>query len=133
MVNEPLSHHVTSTSIRNRDHLLRSSQASIGIKCLWRDEDVCGQWVTGETSAEHLASFHNIKDISCDRKIQCKACYPPKEIKRESILRHFIEVHIGIKRRPSSGKGKKNRNCSVVPAVPSTQPGAWMSTRTVGG
>ncbi|KIM60868.1 hypothetical protein SCLCIDRAFT_1216385 [Scleroderma citrinum Foug A] len=123
MVGEPPAPHVASTSspIGNRGHLLGSSEA-FTIKCRWRDEDkrVCGQWVTKETCAAHLASVHGIRGIPSDREILCRACCPPRIIKRESILRHFVEVHIGVKRKPTSGKGKKDRNHWA----PSSHPGA---------
>lgn len=118
MLYEPSTLCVASNSspLQNNDPLVHS--------CPWRVKVgiVCGEQVTSEMCATHLASHHGIKTMSSNRIVKCRACQPPKEMKRESILRHFIEVHLKIKRKPSRGKGKKNKKCSAS----SSQPDARM-------
>ena len=77
--------------------------------CSWRDEGgtICGKRITKNNCGVHLAC-HGIKRMSSDHTIKCRACIPPKSMKRESILRHFVEVHIGIKRKPG-----RRKDCSA--------------------
>ena len=76
-------------------------QPARGTECPWRNEAgaVCGEWVTKDNCAAHLASWHGIKSISARHMIKCQACNRPNFIKRESMLRHFLEVHIKIRRK----------------------------------
>ncbi|KAL4079068.1 hypothetical protein J3A83DRAFT_4455320 [Scleroderma citrinum] len=102
----------TSSPKQSNNDVFPSSQALPGTNCSWRDEtgSVCGHWVTSKDCATHLADYHWIKDISSRRKIECKACDPPNTVKRGSILRHFMEVHLGIKRKLSKKRGTKRNS-----------------------
>ncbi|KAF9232222.1 hypothetical protein BU15DRAFT_67657 [Melanogaster broomeanus] len=82
--------------------------------CEWRerDESICGERFTGETLPDHLAD-HGITNIASDKPTVCRSCRPGKKMKRESILRHVREVHLGLKRRSERGFSKKMVKRSV--------------------
>lgn len=87
-----------------------------GTTCPWRDGAgaICGGWITKDNCATHLARYHGIKDMSSGHVVKCQACNHPNPIKRENILRHFVEVHIGIKRKPCRRKNRSSRSASLV-------------------
>lgn len=78
------------------------------VMCRWKGEGqtVCCSWSVMESNVqEHLAD-HGIKGMSSRLELACCSCDPPKKMKRESILRHFKEVHLKQKRKPSTKKKK---------------------------
>ncbi|KAL4068725.1 hypothetical protein V8B97DRAFT_1971504 [Scleroderma yunnanense] len=116
MLDQPAhSHtHLASTSLpmQTSNKVLHSPHSPRGTECPWRDETgrTCGVWVISARAATHLANHHGIKNIPSHREIKCQACHPIKLMKRESILRHYVEVHIKITRKPCKKKGKKVAN-----------------------
>ena len=83
-----------------------------GTACPW---PACGEWITKDNCAAHLAHYHGIKGMSSRHRVKCQACNPPKFIKRESMLRHFIEVHIKIKRKLCKRKREVMIACHILP------------------
>lgn len=67
--------------------------------CGWRCQDgtLCGAAVTYHCQ-DHLATAHRITKLSGKTFVWCKWCYPDHQIKRECILRHIREVHLGVSR-----------------------------------
>lgn len=91
-----------------------------GAACPWLDKariTVCGEWITKDNCAAHLAHYHGIEGMPSRHRLKCQACDPPKFIKRESILRHFIEVHIKIRRKICKRKRKREVvvACHILP------------------
>ncbi|KIM50924.1 hypothetical protein SCLCIDRAFT_1225001 [Scleroderma citrinum Foug A] len=72
--------------------------------CGWVDRrgNVCGEPITNDC-ARHLATAHGITKKSPDSAITCGWC--SKQMKRESMLRHVRERHLG-KKRKRTGKDK---------------------------
>ncbi|KAI6002640.1 hypothetical protein F5J12DRAFT_207943 [Pisolithus orientalis] len=70
-------------------------------RCGWRDNDgkICDMPVTYNNLVHHFAAVHDIKDMAFDAIIECRWCRPGNRMKRESILRHLREKHLGYPRR----------------------------------
>ncbi|KIJ11293.1 hypothetical protein PAXINDRAFT_171835, partial [Paxillus involutus ATCC 200175] len=63
---------------------------------------MCGGDITRATVPQHFVQ-HGITDLSSDVPVKCR--WRPDERKpmnRESIVRHMREVHLRIKRTPTS-------------------------------
>ncbi|KAG6332836.1 hypothetical protein ID866_6253 [Astraeus odoratus] len=90
------------------ERLVHAPEVPLVIKCPWRNKEgiVCNVPISVTDCPFHLADCHDIRDMPSSKKIECCACLKPNSMKRESILRHFIEIHFKIKRKPSGGKGK---------------------------
>lgn len=76
--------------------------------CGWHEENQtipCNIILTESNLQEHLAS-HGIEHMASNTKVKCRSCTRPKEMKRESILRHFRECHMKQRRKPSKKKNK---------------------------
>lgn len=70
--------------------------------CGWRDNDdkECGELLTYPGNlASHFAEYHGIKNMASDVPIMCRWCSPGEIVKRESLLRHLREYHLGYRRR----------------------------------
>jgi len=65
---------------------------------------ICRAWVTESNLVEHLAS-HGIKNLASDVAVRCGVC--DRVMKRESLLRHFRELHLKQRRKPSMKQGGK--------------------------
>ncbi|KAI6125577.1 hypothetical protein EDD16DRAFT_422990 [Pisolithus croceorrhizus] len=67
-------------------------------RCQWKDNqgNICGELV-GWNCQGHLASAHEIVNISSDKSVKCGAC--GEEKKRKFILRHNRERHLGFRRQ----------------------------------
>ncbi|KAI6095914.1 hypothetical protein F5141DRAFT_623634 [Pisolithus sp. B1] len=72
--------------------------------CGWQDNSgrKCGAPVTYDNLAYHFAALHGIRNLASDAKIICRWCPPGKIVKRESLLRHLREHHLGYQ-RPKKG------------------------------
>jgi len=67
--------------------------------CGWRRPDgtLCGAEVTYQCQG-HLAMAHGITKLSGKAPVWCKWCRPDHQIKRDGLLRHVREVHLGVPR-----------------------------------
>ena len=76
------------------------------IPCRWVAEngENCGQLITSVDCAAHLATAHGIKNLAPHLRIRCGWCYPPKQMKRASIVRHILGVHLRVKRKRAKEK-----------------------------
>ncbi|KAI5997428.1 hypothetical protein EDD15DRAFT_2364147 [Pisolithus albus] len=71
-------------------------------QCGWRDTDgkECGELLTYPGNlASHFADCHGIRKMASDVLIMCRWCSPEEIVKRESIVRHLREHHLGYRRR----------------------------------
>ncbi|KAG6328770.1 hypothetical protein ID866_10319 [Astraeus odoratus] len=67
--------------------------------CGWVTQGkICGEVVTIDDYSAHLAIAHGIRKIPSSMSVYCCWCCPPRMLKRESILRHSLEVHLGVPR-----------------------------------
>ncbi|KAF9222389.1 hypothetical protein BS17DRAFT_186348 [Gyrodon lividus] len=69
-------------------------------RCQWREIDgsICGGNITRKTTSEHLV-VHGIVKKASNIPIICRWCPDGREpMKRESIVRHVREAHLGVKR-----------------------------------
>lgn len=89
---------------------LQLQQVSPGLyKCQWLNDDdtICGRPITWKTVAEHL-STHGIKRMSRSHQLTCRwaGCHlrggGKATIKRENIVRHVRERHLGGRRGASN-------------------------------
>lgn len=83
------------------------SDTEKGDICRWKDEGTtasCRKRVTNSNLVEHLAS-HGIKNMASHVEVSCGVC--GKVVKRESMLRHYRELHLKQKRKPSMKQEKK--------------------------
>ncbi|KAG6330795.1 hypothetical protein ID866_8293 [Astraeus odoratus] len=73
-------------------------------KCGWIDSNggVCGEEITSDC-ARHLAAAHGITKMPAKHLVWCGWCSPPHFMKRESVLRHVREVHMGLPRSRRGG------------------------------
>lgn len=73
-------------------------------RCGWRDNSgrECGAPITYDNLAHHFAAFHGIRNLASDVEITCCWCPPGKMVKRENLLRHLREHHLGYQ-RPKKG------------------------------
>ncbi|KAG6332835.1 hypothetical protein ID866_6252 [Astraeus odoratus] len=87
-------------------HVTDSQPTPAGAACPWKSEDgnTCGIWVSPDNVSKHLADRHGIKGMSSSQRVLCRACPVPKEMKRESIKRHFEEAHLHCKRKCSNAR-----------------------------
>ena len=71
-----------------------------GMWCCWVNEDgsICRESISYDC-ATHLATAHGISKTASRTRVACRWCSPPKQMKRESIVRHVREVHLRRKRR----------------------------------
>ncbi|KIK20602.1 hypothetical protein PISMIDRAFT_578421 [Pisolithus microcarpus 441] len=70
--------------------------------CGWRDNDgkECGELLTYPGNlASHFADYHGIRNMASNVAIVCRWCPPGEIVKRESIVRHLREHHLGYRRR----------------------------------
>lgn len=82
--------------------------------CGWRDNSggKCGARVTYHNLAHHFAIVHGIRNMASDVEIMCRWCPPGTIVKRESLLRHLRERHLGYQRL-------KKRVAQASPQLPS--------------
>ncbi|KAL4068727.1 hypothetical protein V8B97DRAFT_795786 [Scleroderma yunnanense] len=81
---------------------MNSSTAPSRRICGWKDDDKlnrCKTMVTPDNIQEHLATSHGIRNLAGDHPLRCRTCNQPRRMKRESLLRHYREVHFGQKRK----------------------------------
>ncbi|KIJ66133.1 hypothetical protein HYDPIDRAFT_27325 [Hydnomerulius pinastri MD-312] len=92
----PIARNITSypdIRISDPDHVSKRIMHS----CKWRRDDgsLCRGNISWTTCSDHLA-VHGIEDMPSMLKITCGWC--DKTVKRESIVRHVREKHLGVKR-----------------------------------
>ena len=82
--------------------------------CGWVDEhgSVCGEPITYDC-VTHLATAHGISKTSPRTRLNCRWCSPPRHMKRDSMLRHVREIHLGWKRRRISENRWANTTAQV--------------------
>ncbi|KAF8557835.1 hypothetical protein OG21DRAFT_130168 [Imleria badia] len=109
-VAQPMGHASRQFSILNDvpagyfgGHPMPVGQMSRGSSrgCEWISEDwstTCGQTITEVTAPKHLAA-HGIKNMRKDHIVRCRWQGCLVHIKRESIVRHVREAHLGSKRK----------------------------------
>ncbi|KIM54467.1 hypothetical protein SCLCIDRAFT_377200 [Scleroderma citrinum Foug A] len=68
-------------------------------RCGWRSQDgtPCGTVITYSCQG-HFALAHGITQLSGQTHLLCRWCHPAHQIKREHLLRHIREVHLGFPR-----------------------------------
>lgn len=77
------------------------SRTETGAYCQWVGEDgtVCGGHITSATVSQHLTT-HGVVNMTYNHLLSCRwlECQLRRDMKRESIVRHVRERHLGCKR-----------------------------------
>ncbi|KAG9313283.1 hypothetical protein JVU11DRAFT_5587 [Chiua virens] len=69
------------------------------VECRWIQKmEVCDFTLTKQDLKRHLADCHGIKAMSHNIIVQCRWEGCGKSMKRESLLRHIYEKHLGYRR-----------------------------------
>lgn len=70
--------------------------------CKWNDgHGVCGCTLDTARIGEHMSSYHFKPSLLADSRLEClwEGCQLGKPVRRDTINRHIIEKHLGIKYR----------------------------------
>lgn len=78
------------------------SRASHAFTCKWNDgHGVCGRTIDTAKIGEHMSSYHFKSPLLADSRLEClwEDCQLGKPVRRDTIIRHITEKHLGIKYR----------------------------------
>lgn len=70
--------------------------------CRWNDGyGICGRTMNAARAGEHMSSYHFKSPLSADSRLEClwENCTLHKPVRRDTITRHIIEKHLGLKYR----------------------------------
>ena len=87
--------------------------------CQWtrKDGTICGEQITLSTISHHLAT-HGVRHLSSESRLLCRWEGCMKGMKRESIVRHIRETHLGLRR--TLGQRDQDRDSNRNPAESSS-------------
>ena len=87
--------------------------------CQWTQKDgtICGEQITLSTISHHLAT-HGVRHLSSGSRLLCRWSGCMKGMKRESIVRHICEAHLGLRR--TLGRRDQDRDSNRNPAESSS-------------
>ncbi|KAG2128665.1 uncharacterized protein EDB93DRAFT_770265 [Suillus bovinus] len=78
------------------------SHAGCASVCQWNDGyGACGRIVNAAKIGEHMSSYHFKSPLRADKRLKClwKDCELHKLVRRDTIIRHIVEKHLGLKYR----------------------------------
>ncbi|KAG2346526.1 hypothetical protein BDR05DRAFT_959456 [Suillus weaverae] len=70
--------------------------------CKWNDgHGICGRAINAARIGEHMISYHFKSPMPANSRLEClwKDCELPKSVRRDTIIRHIVEKHLGLKYR----------------------------------
>ncbi|KAG2108934.1 uncharacterized protein F5147DRAFT_773265 [Suillus discolor] len=70
--------------------------------CQWDDGyGICGRTINVARTGEHMTSYHFKSPLPANSRLAClwKGCELYKPVRRDTIIRHIIEKHLGLKYR----------------------------------
>lgn len=92
--------HSHSRHVVNDDE--SESRVSHASTCKWNDgHGVCGRTIDPARIGEHMSSYHFKSPLLADSRLEClwEDCQLRKPVRRDTIIRHITEKHLGIKHR----------------------------------
>ncbi|KAG2128661.1 uncharacterized protein EDB93DRAFT_1256610 [Suillus bovinus] len=80
------------------------SESHIGptFVCQWNaGRGICGRTINGARIGEHMSSYHFKSPLPADERLEClwKDCELRKPVRRDTITRHILEKHLGLRYR----------------------------------
>lgn len=78
------------------------SHADRASVCQWNDGyGICGRTINVARTGEHMTSYHFKSPLRANSRLEClwKDCELHKPVRRDTIIRHIIEKHLGLKYR----------------------------------
>lgn len=88
---------------------------ALHMRCGWRTSSgtPCGTMITYQCQ-NHFATVHGITKLPGRTFVACRWCYPDHQLRRECVLRHIREVHMGVSRlENSSVRGQMTQARSI--------------------
>lgn len=70
--------------------------------CRWNDGyGICGRTIDAAKTGEHMLSYHFKSPLPADYRLEClwEGCELHKSVRRDTIIRHIDEIHLGLKYR----------------------------------
>lgn len=77
----------------------------VGRACKWNDGyGICGRTIIAARTGEHMLSCHFKSPLSANSRLKCmwQDCQLHKSVRRDTIIRHIEEKHLGLKYRCKS-------------------------------
>ncbi|KAG1821506.1 hypothetical protein EV424DRAFT_1539073 [Suillus variegatus] len=71
-------------------------------ECQWNDGyGICGRTIDAAKIGKHMSSYHFKSPLPADSRLKClwKDCELYKPVRRDTIIRHIVEKHLGLKYR----------------------------------
>ncbi|KAG1798289.1 uncharacterized protein BJ212DRAFT_1365791 [Suillus subaureus] len=78
------------------------SHISCVFACRWNDGyGICGRSINAAGIGEHMLSYHFKSPLPADSRLEClwEGCKLHKPVRRDTIIRHIVEIHLGLKNR----------------------------------
>lgn len=70
--------------------------------CKWNDgHGICGRTINAARTGEHMLSYHFKSPLPAGSRLGClwEGCELHKLVRRDTIIRHIVEIHLGLKTR----------------------------------
>ncbi|KAG1874942.1 hypothetical protein F4604DRAFT_726420 [Suillus subluteus] len=70
--------------------------------CRWNDGyGTCGRTINAARTGEHMLSYHFKSPLPANSRLEClwEGCELHKPVRRDTIIRHIVEKHLGLKYR----------------------------------
>lgn len=74
--------------------------------CQWNDgHGACGKTISAANTTKHMTSYHFKSSLPPAERLKClwKGCELHKPVRRDTIIRHIVEKHLGHKYRRKLG------------------------------